>query len=610
MATEVKGGAMVTRRAGARVTIAHRRSCRIRPIGDNLYLEGRGAVMYRQGDILTSKDSEVEISAGTEWADPIQALRDRVEGDPIARGVSQDATRRRSMLAAMQMLRTTKKLSQRTVASAMGTTQSAISDIESGRVEPQLQTLQRYARALGGSRLDVAIVDDDLPVYEEGMANGLWQLVEKHALSPLLTALVTQPDEERRTLDQLASFAQLPAPIVAPILASLEQRDWVVGRKPGDADELVYSLSESAAYVIGVSLHRHRVVGVLTDLQANTVHTTIRPLKNTIRATVLHAAREVIEELYGVPRDREILGIGVSVAGVVRTDETHKQTGKVRYAPDLDSPEDRWRDMPLESELEDDVKKTLDQDLLVVVENDANALAMREYLRVGDNSVIVVLMSGSGIGAGYAQDGEVSFGANFAGGELGHTNVSSTGRKCRAGFDHNGCLETVASAEGILHSLKIPANTPLEIEEGLAAANDRAEKGNTEAVEAFTKAGEVLGRTLAPTVALLDPARVVFYGHRQLVNTHPSGVSSVSDHRPYLSADLFQKGVVAGLGVAAVGMKGKFADPLLEWNEVEETTNAVAAGTAAMRHFLLDPAHWRPSVLASRTLASADGAWS
>ncbi len=52
----------------------------------------------------------------------------------------------------------------------MGTTQSSVSEIESGRVDPQLRTLQRYARAIG-LRLDVAMVEDDLPFYDEGMAN-------------------------------------------------------------------------------------------------------------------------------------------------------------------------------------------------------------------------------------------------------------------------------------------------------------------------------------------------------------------------------------------------------------------------------------------------------
>lgn len=47
-------------------------------------------------------------------------------------------------------------LSQRDVAVAMGTAQSAVSDIERGQVEPRLSTLARYVRACG-ARLDVRV---------------------------------------------------------------------------------------------------------------------------------------------------------------------------------------------------------------------------------------------------------------------------------------------------------------------------------------------------------------------------------------------------------------------------------------------------------------------
>ena len=40
-------------------------------------------------------------------------------------------------------------LSQRAVARLMGTTQSAVSDLERAEADPRISTLQRYARALG-----------------------------------------------------------------------------------------------------------------------------------------------------------------------------------------------------------------------------------------------------------------------------------------------------------------------------------------------------------------------------------------------------------------------------------------------------------------------------
>lgn len=46
-------------------------------------------------------------------------------------------------------IRRANSLSQTDVATTMGTTQSAVSDLEGGRVEPRISTLMRYAQAVG-----------------------------------------------------------------------------------------------------------------------------------------------------------------------------------------------------------------------------------------------------------------------------------------------------------------------------------------------------------------------------------------------------------------------------------------------------------------------------
>ena len=49
------------------------------------------------------------------------------------------------------------KLSQAEVASRMGTTESAVSRLESGRIKPSTRTLERYANATG-HRLSIRLV--------------------------------------------------------------------------------------------------------------------------------------------------------------------------------------------------------------------------------------------------------------------------------------------------------------------------------------------------------------------------------------------------------------------------------------------------------------------
>lgn len=60
-----------------------------------------------------------------------------------------DATAREEMLRDLLEARRAAGLTQIEVAERMGTTQSAVSELEGGVGDPRLTTLQRYARAVG-----------------------------------------------------------------------------------------------------------------------------------------------------------------------------------------------------------------------------------------------------------------------------------------------------------------------------------------------------------------------------------------------------------------------------------------------------------------------------
>lgn len=75
-------------------------------------------------------------------------LRDELE-DPAFRGAYEDAEARSKVLAELARVRRAMHSSQAHTAEIMGTTQSAISELEGGTSDPRLSTLQRYARAVG-----------------------------------------------------------------------------------------------------------------------------------------------------------------------------------------------------------------------------------------------------------------------------------------------------------------------------------------------------------------------------------------------------------------------------------------------------------------------------
>jgi predicted NBD/HSP70 family sugar kinase/transcriptional regulator with XRE-family HTH domain len=498
------------------------------------------------------------------------------QGTDDGRRAYKDAVRRRTFLKSLRRVRRAAGLTQKTFAAKMESTQPAISELESGRIDPHLRTLQRFARA-SGRRFDFAFVNPNHPVFDETMADNLWYWVQLYMLGPLLTSIATRPSDER-TLEALSREVRLPEPIVNSILRSLEIRQWVT--TSDEEGRVVYSLGV-AGYVIGISLERDRVVGALIDLQGALVgpHRTIG-LDNTLRQTVFDASISVVANLYASRHGHEILGVGATIAGVVDA-----VTGKIGFAPDLRTDQDLWDGVELATYLQGAVQEQIDERLKVAVENDANSLAMLEHLRSRSHSVMVILLSGAGIGLGLVIQGHIVHGAHSAAGEGGHVIIDPDGEQCRAGFNHRGCVETVASAKAILKRLgQDEPKTTLDLEKGLAIANSRVKHGDPDAVKAFWDAGEAIGRFLSTALTLADPARLLLYGHREL-----------TDNDRYDSAAVFQDGIKEGLKASGDAI---IEPPIPEWRPILENTNAVAAAAAALRHFLSDPSYWQPTVVA------------
>jgi transcriptional regulator with XRE-family HTH domain len=69
--------------------------------------------------------------------------------DPRFDAAFEDAQVREALLRSLVAARHMAQLTQGTVAETMGTTQSAVSELEGGLADPRLSTLQRYARAVG-----------------------------------------------------------------------------------------------------------------------------------------------------------------------------------------------------------------------------------------------------------------------------------------------------------------------------------------------------------------------------------------------------------------------------------------------------------------------------
>ncbi|TVR17655.1 MAG: ROK family protein [Balneolaceae bacterium] len=158
-------------------------------------------------------------------------------------------------------------------------------------------------------------------------------------------------------------------------------------------------------------------------------------------------------------------------------------------------------------------------DVPAVISNDANAAAVGEMLygvaQGVDNFICITL--GTGLGSGIVADGKLLLGADGHAGELGHFIAVPNGRPCACG--RNGCLETYASATGIVKtylqlSEKISTHTPSENNSRLTAKNitKAALAGDENALKAFEITGEILGKKLADAISVLNPELIVLNG--------------------------------------------------------------------------------------------------
>ena len=225
-----------------------------------------------------------------------------------------------------------------------------------------------------------------------------------------------------------------------------------------------------------------------------------------ITTNIAKTIDEKLEEL-GMVKS-QLLGIGMGAPGPV-----DGSNGSIYEAINLG-----WVDYPLKDLLE------VETSLPAVVENDANLAALGEMWKGAGNGAkdLIAVTLGTGVGGGIIANGMLVQGASGAAGEIGHiTVVPEGGAPCNCG--KSGCLETVASATGIVrlanealstddgHSIlqqKINAGEPLSSRLLFACAAE----GDSLSNEVINKVSFYLGMALSHTANALNPEKIVIGG--------------------------------------------------------------------------------------------------
>jgi glucokinase len=239
-------------------------------------------------------------------------------------------------------------------------------------------------------------------------------------------------------------------------------------------------------YVVAVDLGGTKLAAALVDSTGHVSEQTILAVDTSSRMAPVNQIVDVTRKLISAKgRKRKISGIGVAVPGLVRRDGTV-------WAPNLKG----WIRMALAQRL----KRALR--LPVIVESDRNAAVLGEAWcgAARGKSHAIVLMLGTGIGAGILSGGNLVRGAHELSGCAGWMIVAEAyGREAQ----NVGQLESLAAGPAIARAA------------GAGNAGDVAEAasgGDRASMNIYLEAGRLLGYGVANLVSLFDPEIVVIGG--------------------------------------------------------------------------------------------------
>jgi predicted NBD/HSP70 family sugar kinase len=247
--------------------------------------------------------------------------------------------------------------------------------------------------------------------------------------------------------------------------------------------------------VLAVMLDVDRIVTGIVGLGGDMRHRRERlhqPGVHDVRPVVDSAAQMCREVLSAVP-DLAVLGVGVSVPGLVRSAD-----GLVHFAPNLG-----WTDVQFVDLLAEALG------LPVVVGNDADLGVLAEHLYGAAMGASEVAYVGGtvGIGGGFLVRGQPLRGVEGYAGEVGHLVVDSEGALCRCGS--RGCWETKIGANRLLSSAgRLTGGGRAAVEEVVLAAGS----GDRKAGRALEDAAYWMGFGLRALARLFNPEIVVLGG--------------------------------------------------------------------------------------------------
>ncbi len=144
----------------------------------------------------------------------------------------------------------------------------------------------------------------------------------------------------------------------------------------------------------------------------------------------------------------------------------------------------------------------------LVVENDANCLAIAEFFAQGHGryGTVMAVILGTGMGSGLILNNKLHRGPNGNAGEIGHTSVDIRGRLCECG--RKGCGEAYLSGPSLTRRYRDFSGETLAPRDVLA----RYEEGDGWARTLFEESFRIMGELFANVINALDLEAIILGG--------------------------------------------------------------------------------------------------
>jgi predicted NBD/HSP70 family sugar kinase len=220
-----------------------------------------------------------------------------------------------------------------------------------------------------------------------------------------------------------------------------------------------------------------------------------------------------------------------------------------------------WNRMPLREPFADALG------VPVLLENDANALALGDYYALGcPDATLVGLKVGTGIGAGVVISGHIHRGESGSAGEIGHMRIEGSQQRCSCG--RRGCVAASASGQALIRELRsIGARSVADVVRLVGA-------GRGDAVRATEHAGRLVGTVLATMVTIVNPRFVRVGGAVGVLPPFLDGLRRTVEANAHTHAlrNLDIEPSQLGENGAFVGLAGLVADEMLSPAMVDAMT--------------------------------------